>query len=153
KEGYCLSWGAGTGRLISELARQSKLHIIAIEPDEERACAVRKQLCAEGLYADRVAIHVAPWQSVSLPPYLASLMVAEDTSSFDTELIRKAFAALRPYGGVAYLPVAADKRQALHNQITNDGTLTNAKVQLIADGILLARVGALPGAANWTHEH
>jgi outer membrane protein assembly factor BamB len=152
-DGYCIAWGAGTGRLITELARQSKLRIIAIESDEERANAVRVGLCAEGLLADRVAIYVAPWQSVSLPPYLANLMVAEDASGFDAELTRKAFAALRPYGGVAYLPHLTDKAQAFHQQISSDATLVNAQVRLTADAVLMSRIGALPGSANWTHEH
>ncbi len=30
KEGYCISWGVGSGRLITALARRSKLHIVAV---------------------------------------------------------------------------------------------------------------------------
>src|SRR5262245_21406777 len=30
RAGYCIAWGTGNGRLLAELARQSKLHIVAV---------------------------------------------------------------------------------------------------------------------------
>ena len=35
-KGYVLALGVGSGRLIEELAQQSQLHIIAIEPDKKK---------------------------------------------------------------------------------------------------------------------
>src|SRR5262245_29926133 len=81
-------------------------------------------------------------EDISLPPVLASLVVAEDASGFNADLTRKAFAALRPYGGVAWLPIPAGNIQEFQQQIASDTTLVNARVQATAEGILLSRVGA-----------
>jgi outer membrane protein assembly factor BamB len=155
-DGYCVAWGVGTGRLVTELARQSRLHIIVIDPDAGKVDAFRRELIAADLYGDRVTVLAGEPLSFPLPPYLAALMVAEDlpAAGLDAgpDFFRKAFFTLRPYGGVAWLPVAAERRGfavqealALH--------LPGAAVQETPDGILLAREGALPESANWTHEH
>jgi outer membrane protein assembly factor BamB len=152
REGYCVAWGAGSGRLIHELARQSRLHVIAIDPDPDRVAAVRQDLIAAGLYGDRVEVHVGDPRTFSLPPYLASLMVAEDLSAADAAFLGRAFAALRPYGGVACLPIPAARRADLRQKV-EAAHLVNAGVRDAGDWLLLAREGALPGVANWTHEH
>jgi len=156
REGYCVSWGVGSGRLIAELVRQSKLHVIAIEPDPEKALAMRRQFITAGLYGERIVVHRGDPLNFALPPYLASLMVSEDLSKAGVEpnelFVRKLLAALRPYGGVAWLPVEAQSRKRLV-ALEDDSAFPNLKVKEQADAVLLVREGALPGAGNWTHEH
>src|SRR5262249_12244210 len=36
RDGYCIAWGVGSGRLITELVRQSSLHVIAVERDADK---------------------------------------------------------------------------------------------------------------------
>jgi outer membrane protein assembly factor BamB len=156
REGYCVAWGAGSGRLIQELARQSQLHVIVVEADPGRVAALRQDLTAAGLYGDRVEVHAGEPRTFDLPPYLASLMVAEDLDAagvaLDAAFLGRAFAALRPYGGVACLPVPPARRPDVRQQV-DAAHLANAGVREAGDWLLLAREGALPGAANWTHEH
>ena len=79
---------------------------------------------------DRVQIR----PSGPLPPYFASLITSEEPLKFWIE-------ALRPYGGTAALPA--------ESKIDAEGLETKE-----VDGwILSRRVGGLPGAGNWTHEH
>ena len=148
REGYCLSWGVGSGKLITALARRSKLHIIAIEPDAAKVEAARDTLTEAGLYGERVAIIHADPLTLPLPPYLASLMVSEDLAAAgikpDAAFLRKAFPILRPYGGIAVLPAETSIKEA---------GLVKAVTKLSNVGLLLIRDGALPGADNWTHEH
>jgi outer membrane protein assembly factor BamB len=155
--GYCIAWGAGSGRLVSELARQSRLRIIVIEPDIERADQLRKRLTSAGIHGERVAVWTGGWDAITLPPYLASLMVSEDLERagvpFDTAFVRTAFAALRPFDGVACWPVPGENRSSRIRQVVSQAALVNARLQETADGMLLAREGPLPGSANWTHEH
>ena len=40
-QGYCLVLGLGTGGLAKALALQSKLRVIAIDPDAGKGCAAR----------------------------------------------------------------------------------------------------------------
>jgi outer membrane protein assembly factor BamB len=155
-EGYCISWGVGSGRLVTELARQSRLRIIAVEPDPQRVDAVRKDLLAAGLYGQRVAVLPGDPHTAALPPYLASLMVSEDLTEAGVEItpevVGKLFAVLRPYGGQACLPVPGESHRAFLDAVDAIHS-EQARVRESPVGTLLVREGALPGSANWTHEH
>jgi hypothetical protein len=152
--GYCVAWGVGTGRLITELVRQSDLHVIAVEPDAGRAESFRAEMCRAGLYGERVAALTARPGDVDLPPYLAELMVSEDLdeagATLDRDFISKMFASLRPYGGVACLPGSEEGRGHVADLA---GGLDGARVRTAGDWALLSREGPPPGSADWTHEH
>ena len=154
-KGYCVALGVGSGRLVEELARQGGPHVVAIEPDAGRADAARRRLHAVGLYGARV--HVLPGElaSAQLPPYMASLVVSENLAGTGFEkgkaFVAGLFDVLRPYGGVACLPIP----QAEHAPFAawvQDAKLAGAKVERVGGLTLLTRAGALPGSADWTHE-
>jgi hypothetical protein len=99
----------GTGRLAEELALQSDLHVIVVEPDAERVDGWRRRLDQAGLYGHRIVVHVADPLQFPLPPYLAELIVCEEPPGVDSQaaaLLEKAFAALRPYGGTFCLELS-----------------------------------------------
>jgi outer membrane protein assembly factor BamB len=154
--GYCIAWGVGSGRLIGELLRQSQLQIVVVEANKEKADAFRAEMCDAGLYGERVAVIHAAADAVQLPPYLAELMVSEDLASdgavVGREFVGRAFASLRPYGGVACFSLPAEEQAALPG-IVADLRLDNAHVRTAGQWTLLSRDGPLPGSANWTHEH
>jgi outer membrane protein assembly factor BamB len=155
QEGYGLAWGLGSGGLVQELLRQSELRIVAIEPDAKVAHAFRKQMRAAGISGDRMSVIVADPQQASLPPYLASLAVAEQLpadAAARAALVAKIFAGLRPYGGAARLPVSPDKIETLQSDLA-PFALANAHWKATDGATLLVRAGALPGSADWTHEH
>lgn len=154
REGYCVAWGIGSGRLITELACRSRLHIVAVDPDESRVKAFRNELVSAGLYGARVAVHVGNAETLTLPPYFASLMVSENLTGFPlTEpFLMKLFNSLRPYGGVACLPVPAAQHKLFSKQVASY-PLPEDLVREAGEWLLWSREGALPGAANWTHEH
>jgi outer membrane protein assembly factor BamB len=155
RDGYCVAWGVGTGRLVTELALRTRLHVIAVEPDEDRAAAVRGDLEAAGLYGERVAVIVARPDAVALPPYLASLMVSEDPAGFpvDEAFLRRAFPVLRPYGGAACLPLPAGWRPNHSAWAGRADDLAQARFRVDGADLWVTRPGPLPGAADWTHEH
>ncbi|GAF73269.1 unnamed protein product, partial [marine sediment metagenome] len=104
-EGYCLVLGAGNGRLIEELARRSKLHIIVFDPNAAIVDALRRKLDEDHLYGTRIAVHVGDMRSGQLPPYLASLIVSMEPNEQglhkDRAFVERVFRCLRPYGGLA----------------------------------------------------
>ena len=155
-KGYCICWGVGSGQLIAELLARSELHLIVVDPDASRVARLQDAMIAAGLYGRRVSAHVADPLDFSLPPYLANLAVSEDLvdAGFDaTEAhIKALFRPLRPYGGVACLPLP----KAMDNQIeglVETAGLKNAGVERVGRYLYLSRIGALEGSANWTHEH
>ena len=161
-KGYCVILGLGSGRLAEELVRGSKLQVIAVDPDAEKVDAFRRRMDAAGLYGTRITAHVGDPVEFPLPPYLASLIVSEDLRlivSGDLRaagqkraepFLRAAFAALRPYGGVACLQVDAKRLEGTFKRARlAGGRLKPAGEQWS----LLVREGPLPGAADWTHNY
>ncbi len=152
RAGYAVAWGVGSGNLVLELARQSELRLIVVEADPQRVAAFRTRLDAAGLDAERVAVLPASPGSAHLPPYLCSLMVSEG-APLDGAFLRVAFAALRPFGGVACFPVAPEQRAALGQVVASSPELARARLRERGGLVLLARDGPLPGSGDWTHEH
>jgi outer membrane protein assembly factor BamB len=153
KAGYCVVWGAGDGDFVLALA-QHDLRLIVVEADADKAHKLRDRLTAGGIYTERVSVYVGDPMSFPLPPYVASLMVADEPMATDAPrgmaVVERVWNALRPYGGTAWLPMPVDNLDPdqLYQQIP-----PGLQVKILKDGLLLVRKGALPGAGNWTHEH
>ena len=141
REGYCLVLGVGTGRLAEELARQTKLEIIAVDPDEAKVERLRRKWDAAGVYGTRISLIAADPLSAGLPPYVANLIVSEDITAVDQEngrrLVEKMFYSLRPYGGVACLRFPSDHEGVIAQWVKEAG-LSNAEVTQ-ADGLTLLK--------------
>ncbi len=153
-EGYALVFGLGTGRLAEGLARASKLHVIAIDPDSEKIDAFRRRMTDAGLYGTRVEARTGDPTDYPLPPYLASLIVCDDLKAAGIDrseaFFQSVYHALRPYGGTAHLPLAAKSVREKLAAIDLPGAEIKADGD---DAALLVRTGPLPGAADWTHQY
>ena len=57
---------------------------------------------------------------------------------------------LRPYGGAACVSLPPEKRELLVKEVTAR-RLTGIAARTAGEFVLIARVGPLPGAADWTH--
>lgn len=155
-DGYCLVLGLSDGRLTEELVRQSRLHVIAVDPDSQTVAALRHRFDAAGLYGTRVSVHVGDPTHFSFPPYLANLIVSEDPSTAGLEsadaFVRQVFRPLRPYGGVACFSLPADRHDTFQQAVVS-AQLANAEVSRSGEWSLLRRAGELPGSADWTHQY
>ena len=150
--GYCLVLGLGTGRLAEELVRHSDLCVIGLDPSVLTIDTLRRRW--EGMYVpgERLSAFAGDVCTEELPPYLAGLIVSEDVAAAGSPegqvFVERLFYSLRPYGGVACFPSSA---QALFEAGAATGDLANAEVSTVGSHVLLTRVGALPGSADWTH--
>jgi len=155
EQGYCVAWGVGTGGLVTELAQSSALRVVVIEPNASRANEFRERLRSAGLTGERVAVLVANPSEVSLPPYLASLVVMEspptDPSTL-AALVTKSFSSLRPFGGVACIALSEDQSEAAIRGLKH-ASFSGAAWKQVNGLTLLVREGPLPDSADWTHEH
>ncbi|MFO7901668.1 MAG: PQQ-binding-like beta-propeller repeat protein [Pirellulaceae bacterium] len=154
REGYALVLGIDRGRLVEELARQSNLHVIAVDDDPGQVAALRQRLYSRGLYGTRASVLVGNPVGYPFPPYLASLVVTETPAGLaqagDRALARTVFHALRPYGGVACAWGSLADRGRIET-LVQDEAFPGASVRESGRYVLLARSGALPGAADWSH--
>ena len=153
-EGYCLVLGLSSGRLVEELLQQSRLRVIAIDPDKAKVDALRDKLAAARLYGDRAWVLVGDPFRFCFPPYIASLAVSEAYGAgeiADKMRAEDLVKVLRPYGGTACLAVPGERWPAVETWAAT-GQVENAKLSRAGAFALLRRVGALPGSAHWTHE-
>ena len=154
RDGYALVLGIDRGRLVEELARQSNLHVIAVDDDPGKVAAVRDRLHGTGLYGTRVSLLVGNPATYPFSPYLASLVVSETPDGLDRAgeraLARAVFHTLRPYGGVACAWGSQADRSRIE-EIVQDEAFPGASVREAGNFVLLARSGSLPGAADWSH--
>lgn len=145
-DGYAFCLGLDDSALITALAASSRLQIIGVDPDAAKVDRLRRQLDAAGLYGTRVALLAADPAAFGAPPYVASLVVAG--GSFATRLgdaatLSKVYESVRPYGGSLWV---AGVR-------VNTAGLPGAKTQVVGNAVRVVREGALPGAADWTHQY
>jgi outer membrane protein assembly factor BamB len=153
--GYCLVVGADSEGIINEIVRQSDMHVIVLDPTAARIDALRRGYDALGLYGTRVSALVGTPQTANLPPYVMSLAVCETTAAWakDPEAVAQIYRSLRPYGGRAILASDRGSVDQLRSQI-EDQQFAQAKLQKEGSAFAaLSRTGALPGAADWTHEY
>jgi outer membrane protein assembly factor BamB len=147
QEGYMVVWSADLS-LLRPLIDSTRCQVIAIDPSEAKVAAAREALIASKLYGVRCSVHVGTPSRFPLPAYLASVMVAPQSLN-DTE-IRKLFGCLRPYGGTLFLTQPDRDVESLREVVK---AFPNAKVQESKAGLMLTSEGAIPGSADWTHEH
>ncbi|MFA7002516.1 MAG: PQQ-binding-like beta-propeller repeat protein, partial [Verrucomicrobiia bacterium] len=142
RDGYAFVLGLGDGQLITALAAASKLHLIGVDADAAKVDRLRRQLDGAGLYGKRVSLLAAQPGAFGAPPYIANLIVADD--SLAPAALRKVYESLRPYGGSLWIAGAKSVATA---------GLPKAKVETLANAVRIVREGALPGAADWTHQY
>jgi len=147
REGYGVVLGIGTGRLIEELHAQSNLKLIVVDADANKVRLLRERIAAADL--SRISVITGDITSAALPAYFASLIASETVpTDMFAKTLKACFHSLRPYGGTLALPI--DERWGdLARSVKLDGAVISEKSGLR----FLKRVGALAGAANWTHEH
>ncbi|TVS20336.1 MAG: hypothetical protein EA424_04530 [Planctomycetaceae bacterium] len=155
RDGYALVLGLDGGRLVEELVRQSDLHVIAVDEDPDQVDSLRQRLHEAGVYGSRAAVLTGDPGDYPFPPFLAGLIVFEDAGVL-REDDRDAWAgavfhALRPYGGVACVPVQLAARDDVQQAFEGEA-FPGAFVREDGGYVLVSREGALPGAADWSHE-
>ena len=155
KAGYCLVLGLTDGSLVEELVKKTDLVIIGVDADAKKVDALRRRFDRSGFYGSRVELLTGDPFTFLFPPYLASLMIAEDDRAFYDSLnktdLKKLFDVLRPYGGTLCLKVPENDLPGFGKKV-NAAQLAQAVLKK-NDGLsLLVREGALPGAAPWTHD-
>ncbi len=155
-QGFSLWFGAADEKVIDAIAAQSPFVQLAIvDQDAERVAMLRRRLDTAGLLG-RVTAHQGSVVSFDASPYLSHMIfVGSDlapTLVADLASLAKAYESVRPYGGVLQFLATGADRQKLADQITAAG-LEKAEVAIMDHSVVVRRIGALPGSADWTHLH
>jgi outer membrane protein assembly factor BamB len=162
RRGYCLVVGSEQGRLAYELAKQSGLTVIGVEPDLQKAQASRAALERAGIHATRVTIVQAPLDQIPFSNYFANLIVS-DTFLTHGQLPCAASSVarfLKPCGGVAIIGRPSTNPTA--SNPTPQSELTSWLTELYHEGEgdvisdepwFMFRRGKLAGAGDWSHQY
>jgi outer membrane protein assembly factor BamB len=153
--GYAVILGLADGGLVTEWLRTTQLEVIALDANPETVRALRERLAAAGLLGPRAAVLQCDPFGAALPPYLASLIASERpdliAATPAARLARAVFPTLRPYGGVAHLPLAESLRTALEREV-QALCPGEARFQTMGEATVITRPAALPEASDWTHD-
>ncbi len=143
KGGHVLIFGTDDSGLADALLAESEMQLTVVEPEAAKVEALRREYDARGLYGKRVTFHEGDPVSFQAPPYIAPLVVIGGSMverAGEAAMMQAAYASVRPYGGV--LHVNGDLKppvEKLEGAVAADGEVV--------------RAGALPGAADWTHQY
>lgn len=157
--GFCVDLGCGSGDLAVEISQQSKFFVHALETDDARVAAARRQLDATGLYGRRVAAEKGDLTRLPYPDYCANVIVRGDLLTDPNRAFswKEALRVLRP-GGLAYVGQSdeAAKRGSRLTAVMLRAQLTAAGVtdfQIIEkDGVWAEIRRPRPaGMADWSH--
>lgn len=151
QEGYALCFGIDDGALLEALVAATSLHITAIDTDAEKIEDFRQEFDDKGIYGKRISFHVGSPELFEAPPYLASLIVLGESfvaSEPSNSSIKAIYESVQPYGGALWFA----GNTALESRIASLG-LVNAEMETGLTGTFVRRQGALPGAADWTHQY
>ncbi|MBA4388521.1 MAG: hypothetical protein C0404_11105, partial [Verrucomicrobia bacterium] len=113
KQGLALVLGAGSGRLVKELAKQApNLRIAVADPDAAKLAALRAELDAAGSsFETRVSVFAGNPLDCGFAPYQAGLIASENATvagiGAGQSFAEYLFKCTRPFGGEVWLPTTA----------------------------------------------
>ncbi|HIL25455.1 MAG TPA: hypothetical protein EYG19_08665, partial [Verrucomicrobia bacterium] len=148
-QGHGLILGGTDFGTIHELLRQTQMRLTVVEANAAKAASLRELLTASGYYGERVTVHHhANPLTFSAPPHFANLVMVRGMTAHNLteKSLINIFQSVRPYGGVLCAenaPTALIKTELAGAEIQWGG---NNDVRII-------RAGALPGAADWSHQY
>lgn len=155
-QGYALWYGAAEESLVDAVATRSPfVQLAVVDADAARVDALRSRLDAAGQYG-RVTAHRATPAEFDASPYVAHMVfvgreLAGQLAADQTSLAR-VFDSVRPYGGVLQLLTDERNREQIAELVRAAG-LENTEISTSDESVVIRRVGALPGSADWTHLH
>ena len=152
-EGYALVLGWNTGELAQELAIQTKLNVIVVEPNPETAKDARATIAKLGWPGSRLQILTGDATSLRLPPYFAQVVTTESFTPLNDGAriwTRMAVESLRPHTGIGLLSL---RPKLLEEAQTHAETFGGYTFETADRWTTIRRIAAPKGADNWTHEH
>ncbi len=161
-EGYAFWFGSTDSGVARSLAIQSPFEQLAmVDSDASRVDRMRREVEAAGI--DGVTQHHSEAGTFRAPQYVGNMLfiAPELATDIDGATLASLYQTVRPYGGTMHVLVANDDNA--QGQAGSEAEqlaariealqLEQAQVEVRDYGVCVRRVGALPGAADWTHQY
>ena len=155
-EGYAVWIGDSASPLLGAVAASSPFaELTVVDHDDARVATAQRRFDQASL-PNRVAVRPSATSEFLAPPYVANVVVvdAEQTRAIagDRDIVSRLYETGRPYGGTMCLLAAAEESARLRERLAGF-ELPNAEFSETRFGLVIRRVGALPGAGTWTHQY
>ncbi len=152
-EGYAFWFGKADSRGAKALSAQSPFNQLAIIDDHVDAIAHMRQLLDRSDLYGQVTVHQSDAATFMPPKHVANMLFidGEAVQRMSDETLARLYESVRPYGGVMHL-LGSGEREALATR-AKLLQLEQAEIQVSNQGVIVRRVGALPGSADWTHQY
>jgi len=155
--GYAFWFGASDSEVLKAIVESYPFEqMTVVDPDGGRVDTVRREWDSCGWYGVRGSSYVSSASAFRAPPYIANMIfVNEDLVSSvvkDPKCLRQIYNSVRPYGGVLQLLSSPEQMDEILAQV-NALELEQAEVTRAPHGIVVKRVGPLPGSSDWTHQY
>lgn len=155
-QGYALWIGDCEHEVLDAFAASDRfVQLATIDSNRERVDRKRAKLQQSGRYG-RVTVHHSQPGQFAAPAYVAHIICIEQSAVMEVldnpKLAATVYASVRPYGGVMHLLTSHDDRREIANRVESL-KLEQAQVAVGPHGVMIRRVGALPGSGDWTHQY
>lgn len=153
-EGYAVWYGECSDELLKAWAAQSPFVQLAIvSQDAQWVDLARRQLDSLGVYG-KITVHLSSPQDFRAPQYIANQVFVspEVASQGNRDELASIYTTVRPYGGTLVLIGHSSNAKQLM-ELIHKLDLEEAEVSNQEELIIAKRAGALPGSADWTHQH
>ncbi len=141
-----------SGALSAQLVRGSRLRILTVSATRAEADRLRAEFGARRWLGRRIDVFAGTPARFRLPPYLATLLIlGPEAPAPERTVMARLWRAVHPYGGILAC-LGPKKRRARFAAVAESANLEQALVRRIPGAVWVQRLGALPGAADWTHE-
>ncbi len=153
-KGRAFFFGVDSADILRACIRHTDLRLDVVHESKAVVSQLRAAFDVEaGVYGKRVAVHEGTPLDFKAPPYVAWLVhvgpgVAAELGNEAT--LRAVYRSVRPYGGLLWVECETGQTATLAASIGKAG-LANAEIEAGSGWIAIRRVGALSGAADWTH--
>ncbi|RLD11235.1 MAG: hypothetical protein DRI44_04060 [Chlamydiae bacterium] len=126
-EGYCVDLECGNGALTYALAKESKLHIIAISKNSNQVAFARNKLSAAGLYGLRVTVIQRDPSNTGLLSHFANLVVSGQSVKEGEKIVpeKEIKRLLQPYSGKALVGKPAEMTRFVGSPLNAAGEWTH----------------------------
>ncbi len=151
-EGYAFWYGSSDDERLWSLAINSPFEqLIIVDADSSRVERLRQRLDQRNLYG-KVTVHASKAGEFRAPQFVGNWVFVATPELFSETELRAIYDCVRPYGGAMALLTEAGNAATSLDAI-KALQLENAAAQMNAHGVLVKRMGALTGAADWTHQY
>jgi outer membrane protein assembly factor BamB/PKD repeat protein len=123
KFGLAYVLGLGNGRIVEELALQSSLSIVVVDPNHDKLQALRKKMDAAGLSGLRVSTLEGNPLEILFAPHQAAIITSEDINlagfAKGQKWVESLYNFTRPFGGEIWLPTSETQNTALTSFVSS----------------------------------